>query len=146
MTAPLCRRHLLATGAAAAAAPALAACGGGDGSGGSGSGNGPEESGTETAAGGTVLGSAAEIPVGGCAVFPDAGVVVTQPTEGDLRGFGATCTHQGCLLGSSSEGTIPCDCHGSAFSLTDGAPVEGPAEEPLPKVSVTVEDGNVVVA
>ncbi len=61
--------------------------------------------------GGDALASAADVPVGGCFVVSGAKVVVTQPTEGDFKAFTAVCTHQGCLVESSTEGEIPCPCH-----------------------------------
>ena len=142
MSDTVSRRRLFTTGAGLAAVPTMVACGDGAGDGGAGGGSTPA---SEPAAKGTVLASTSDIPVGGCAVFPDEGTVVTQPTEGDFRAFSATCTHQGCLLGSSSEGTIPCACHGSAFALTDGAPLEGPADEPLPEVAIEVEGGRITI-
>lgn len=97
-------------------------------------------------AGGDVLASTADVPVGGCAVYPDAKLVVTQPAEGEFRCFTAVCTHQGCLVSSSSDGVIPCPCHGSQFSLEDGSVVEGPASSPLEAVSIVVEGDDITLA
>ncbi|MFC6285117.1 hypothetical protein ACFP3Q_03055 [Nocardioides sp. GCM10027113] len=47
---------------------------------------------------GEVVGSAADVPEGGGAVFPDAEVVVTQPEAGSYKAFTAVCTHQGCIV------------------------------------------------
>jgi len=80
---------------------------------------------------GTPLAKAADIPVGGGTVFPEQQVVVTQPEAGTFHAFSAVCTHQGCTVGDVTGGTINCPCHGSKFGITDGAPVEGPAERPL---------------
>jgi nitrite reductase/ring-hydroxylating ferredoxin subunit len=92
---------------------------------------------------GDTLGAAADIPVGGGTVFPDAKVVVTQPTEGEFKGFSAVCTHQGCAVSGVEDGTIDCPCHGSKFSIEDGSPQGGPATKPLGEVGVTVEDGQI---
>jgi nitrite reductase/ring-hydroxylating ferredoxin subunit len=134
----LSRRHAL-TGAAGLGLglPLLAACGGGSEGSGSAASSGPPASG--------VLGPASRVPVGGGAVFADAKVVVTQPTEGDFRGFSAICTHQGCPVTKVSEGTINCTCHGSAFSIEDGSVQSGPATRPLGEVEVTVADGEISV-
>ena len=45
----------------------------------------------------------------------------------------AWCTHAECPLTDGwVEGTaIRCACHGSLFDLTTGAPLEGPAVEPV---------------
>ncbi len=81
--------------------------------------------------------------LGGCFVVAAAKVVVTQPTEGEFKAFSAVCTHQGCVVESSSEGEIPCPCHASRFSLDDGSPVSGPATAPLAAVAITV-DGDAI--
>jgi Rieske Fe-S protein len=84
------------------------------------------------------LTSTSDIEVGGGAIFADAKVVVTQPTEGEFKAFSAVCTHQGCLVASVSDGTINCDCHGSRFSIETGEPESGPASSPLGDVKIAV--------
>ena len=93
--------------------------------------------------GGTVLGLAADIPVGGGKVYTSAQVVVTQPTSGQYKGFSAICTHVGCICNQVAGGTINCPCHGAKFKITDGSVVTGPATAPLAAASVTVTDGKV---
>ena len=148
---------------AGAGAPLLAACGGGDSSSGapsaSGSSSAPSSGATSPsssapassapassapAGGGSVLGPVSDVPVGGGKVFSDAKVVVTQPTAGTYKGFSAVCTHQGNPIGSVEGGQIVCPFHNSHFSITDGSPVSGPAQSPLPAVNVKVEGGNIV--
>jgi nitrite reductase/ring-hydroxylating ferredoxin subunit len=148
-------------------APILAACGGGDDSGASGtSSSAPGATGTSSgpsgsaasssapssgapsssapAGGGTVLGPVSDVPVGGGKVFSDAKVVVTQPSAGQFKGFSAICTHQGNPVGSVEDGQIVCPFHGSHFSISDGSPVAGPAQAPLPAVKVAVQGSNIV--
>jgi Rieske Fe-S protein len=94
---------------------------------------------------GEVLGAAADIPVGGGTVFKDQEIVVTQPVEGEFKGFSAICTHQGCVVNGVADGTINCDCHGSKFAVADGSATAGPASEPLPEQQVSVTaDGQIV--
>jgi nitrite reductase/ring-hydroxylating ferredoxin subunit len=57
------------------------------------------------------------------------------------------CSHRGCSL---SEGTVEgdevvCACHGSRFSLRDGAVRQGPATAAQPAFQVRVEEGRVEV-
>ncbi|HSK55244.1 MAG TPA: Rieske (2Fe-2S) protein [Jiangellales bacterium] len=94
--------------------------------------------------GAEVLAATADVPVGGGVI--GGGTVVTQPTEGEFRGFSSTCTHQGCTVASVADGVISCPCHGSRFSAEDGSVEKGPATAPLPEVAVSVEGGNVVRA
>lgn len=106
----------------------------------------PSTDGTETPSAAAALATTSAVPVGGCFVNADAKVVVTQPTEGDFKAFSAVCTHQGCLVESSSDGEIPCPCHLSHFSLEDGSPVSGPASAPLAPVEITVDGDSITQA
>ncbi|GAA5147853.1 hypothetical protein GCM10023321_09330 [Pseudonocardia eucalypti] len=87
------------------------------------------------------LGPASAVPVGGGKVFSAQRVVVTQPAAGTFKAFSATCTHQGCTVGSVSGGNIICPCHGSEFSATDGSVTNGPAKRPLAARPVSAEGG-----
>ncbi|TDD58555.1 Rieske (2Fe-2S) protein [Kribbella antibiotica] len=157
------RRSVLRCAAIAAlvgaSAPVLAACGSGDTPGAAPSTGGssgpttapttapssaPTTGGSASAPTGKVLGAVSDIPVGGGKVFADAKVVVTQPTAGEFKGFSAICTHQLNPVGSVEGGQIICPFHQSHFSITDGAPISGPAQTPLPAVKVAVSGTNVV--
>jgi Rieske Fe-S protein len=94
---------------------------------------------------GIVLGSAGEIPVGGGRIFDTERVVVTQPARGRYLAFSAVCTHVGCLVNVVADGTIDCPCHGSKFSITNGAVVTGPAPTPLPKKRITLVRDTIVL-
>jgi Rieske Fe-S protein len=98
---------------------------------------------TSSGAGGTVLGTASEIPVGGGKIFTANKVVVTQPSAGEYKAFSAVCTHMQCLVDKVSNGTIQCPCHGSQFSITNGSVVAGPAPSPLPVQPITVSGGTI---
>ena len=149
MTAINRRRALTGTAAVAVGVPVLAACGGDDSTatdpGASGGEASPSED-PQPGGGGEALASTSDVPVGGCFVVAAAKVVVTQPTEGDFKAFSAVCTHQGCAVESSTDGEIPCPCHGSRFSLEDGAPVSGPASSPLSAVEITVDGDSITLA
>lgn len=139
MTEGLSRRNALAGAATVGIGlPLLSACGGATAQDPSPTGSGGSSSGP--------LAPTTDIPVGGGTVFAEQGVVVTQPTAGEFKGFSATCTHQGCTVGSVSDGTINCPCHGSRYSIEDGAVEGGPAPSPLPSVELTVKGGEITLA
>jgi nitrite reductase/ring-hydroxylating ferredoxin subunit len=157
-TPGLGRRHAIAGAAGLGmATPLLAACGeetpegnpsvatdptseGTDGGGGGGGG------------GGDALAATSDVPVGGGTIFADEKVVVTQPAEGDFKAFTAVCTHQGCLVGQVADGTIQCPCHGSQFSIEDGANVVGPSGSEagsvagLAEVGITVDGDSITLS
>lgn len=131
MSMGISRRKTL-TGAAVVGVgvPLLAACGSDDGG----------STATEPdVPSGETLGPASDVPVGGGKIYADQKIVVTQPTEGEFKGFSAVCTHQSCLVAAVKDGTIDCTCHGSKFSIEDGSVSNGPATSPLPAVEVTVD-------
>jgi nitrite reductase/ring-hydroxylating ferredoxin subunit len=102
--------------------------------------------GSGAAAAPAALASTSDVPVGGGKILTDKKIVLTQPKSGEFHGFSAVCTHTGCTVGSVSGGTIDCPCHGSKFSITDGAVVNGPATSPLPPVNVKVQGTSIVQA
>ena len=134
MTRGLSRRQTLTGAAALGSVPLLAACGGDSGS---------QDTATEPPAAGKTLGPAADVPVGGGKIYAEDNVVVTQPTEGEFKGFSSICTHQGCPVTAIDNGTINCTCHGSKFSIQDGSVVNGPAKTPLSKISVKVDGADI---
>lgn len=133
--APDRRTVLKAVAAAAAVGAGVAACGDGR----------PARSAKEAPPAGTQLVAAADVPVGGGVILPDAQLVVTQPTAGVFKGFSYICTHQGCPVTAVQDGSIICPCHGSHFSITNGEPAPGsPARRPLAVQAVTEQNGEVV--
>ena len=97
------------------------------------------------ASAGTVLAPLADVPDGGGLVLADEHIVLTRSGE-QVRGFSATCTHQGCTVDAVADGEITCPCHDSVFDAATGAVIRGPATTPLPPVDVTVVDGSVSLA
>lgn len=131
------RRQILGgVAVAGVGVPLLAACGSG--------GTGTAGAASSAPGSAETLGATSDVPVGGGKIYADSAVVVTQPTAGSYEGFSAICTHQGCPVTSVSDGTINCTCHGSKFSIKDGSVVQGPATQPLEKVTVTVEGSTIV--
>jgi Rieske Fe-S protein len=151
------RRAVLAGIGAAGTVATLAACGSsGDPGGGTPAGGTtttgaatPPAAGETTGSGGGAI-KTGDIPVGGGKIYADQDVVVTQPTAGQFKAFSSTCTHAGCSVSSVGNGIIQCPCHGSQFSIKDGAPTAGPAKEgdtgPLPPKKVSVTGDTITVS
>lgn len=128
------RRQVLGWAGAGVAALTLAACAG-------------EEEAPLPGSGERLVGLE-EIPVGesvGVRTSEGAEVVVTRVSEDEVVALSAVCTHQGCTVVREDE-DLSCPCHGSRFAVADGAVLNGPAEEPLPRVEVRIESGAVVTA
>jgi Rieske Fe-S protein len=89
------------------------------------------------------LASTSEIPVGGGKIFDTQVVVVTQPTAGEYKAFSAVCTHMGCIVNQISMGRIDCPCHGSEYSISDGAVLAGPAPRPLPAKQIKISGDSI---
>ena len=116
-------------------AAVLAGCGGSD-----------DGSGGDEVAAGTELADVADIPVGGGVVLTDVRIVITQPSEGELKAFSALCKHQGFTVGSVEDNTITCDQHGSQYDADTGDVTRGPATSGLDPISINVEGSKVVKA
>lgn len=158
------RRALFLGVGAAGATAVLAACGtdGGNGSAPPPGGGGPAPGGSSPGADGggedgggedgNVLLGTGDVEVGGGVILSQQSIVITQPAQGEFKGFSAACTHEGCIVSSVSNGTINCGCHGSQFSIADGS-VQRPApgltadtQNPLPPVEISVEGSNITRA
>jgi Rieske Fe-S protein len=155
------RRVVLLGAGVVGVAGVLAACGGGDDDATSGGGAkspaasepaaesepAPAETTEAPADGGGAAGvvAVADVPVGGGIVIAAEKLVVTQPAEGDFKGFDSTCTHQRCQVAEVADGQIKCPCHGSRYSIEDGSVLGGPAPEPLAEKGVAVEGDQVVL-
>jgi nitrite reductase/ring-hydroxylating ferredoxin subunit len=57
------------------------------------------------------------------------------------------CSHRGCSLGDGDfDGdVVTCACHGSQFSLVDGALLRGPATAPQPVYDARQQDGRIEI-
>jgi cytochrome b6-f complex iron-sulfur subunit len=137
------RRTVLCGLAAALAAPgALAACSSDPGEFQPGT---PTQAAPQpTAGGGTPL---AQVPVGGGTIVTkgEQTILLVQPTAGTVKGFDASCPHQGTTVDPPQNGVITCPNHFSQFDGATGALRKGPAATGLTEVPVRVVDGSVQV-
>jgi cytochrome b6-f complex iron-sulfur subunit len=131
------RRAVLVAGVSGAGVVAVAACSSRN-AGGDGSGQQPKRN--------TPVAKLTEVDVGTAidATLADgAPVIVARPDAQQVVCFSAICTHQGCVVAPSGT-TLNCPCHGSQFDALTGKVLHGPATRPLPKIGVTVRNGEVV--
>ncbi len=139
-----------AVGLGAAAVPLVSACGGGGGS--AGSGEPPKASdvvkGGPKVGKGQTIAKQSEVKPGSAFPFTDADTgqqsVLVHLEEDKFVAYSAVCTHQGCVVAYKDD-QLACPCHGSVFDPTAGAAVlNGPANRPLPEVTIRVEGGEIV--
>ena len=73
--------------------------------------------------------------------------VLVVHNAGEWRALQGTCSHEYFELdkGFLTAGTLTCALHLSRFDLTDGEPLDPPAEEPLAIYDVEVADGRVSI-
>jgi len=90
------------------------------------------------------IGTPESIAVGAMVVMSHIRIYVANRPEGFVA-MSAECTHLGCMTRYlADEDRIVCPCHGSAFD-SSGTVIEGPAPEPLPRLTLTLESGQLVV-
>jgi Rieske Fe-S protein len=109
-------------------------------------GSGANAYGPNPSSSGHLLAEVSQVPIGGGIVLEANKVVLSRSPSGQVNGFSAVCTHQGCLVSAVHNGQIICPCHGSRFNAQTGAVVNGPASVPLPSVPVVVRNGGVYTA
>ncbi len=95
---------------------------------------------------GARLATVDEVPVGGGIILGDEGIVITQPTQGDFKGFTSVCTHQGNTVTSVEAGLILCSFHGSSYSAATGQVEGGPAPSGLAEIAIKVDGDQILVA
>ena len=73
--------------------------------------------------------------------------VLVVNSGGQLFAMQGVCTHEYFELdkGFLTAGTLTCALHLSRFDLTNGEPIDPPAEMPLEIYPVVVEDGRVLI-
>jgi nitrite reductase/ring-hydroxylating ferredoxin subunit len=73
--------------------------------------------------------------------------IAVANVDGTFYAFADTCTHEGCSLaeGELEETTVTCRCHGSKFDVTNGAVVNGPAQDPVETYETREVDGTLKI-
>ena len=72
-------------------------------------------------------------------------ILVVALPGGDIRAFGARCTHLNCLVEyRATSQRIECPCHGGRYGL-DGRVLAGPPPSPLREYPIEIRAGQVYV-
>lgn len=82
------------------------------------------------------------LPAGEPFVPPGRSVALFRDAQG-VYAISIICTHLGCIVKPSAQG-FECPCHGSLYA-PDGSVTKGPAPRALSWLSVSVNDGTVIV-
>jgi nitrite reductase/ring-hydroxylating ferredoxin subunit len=80
-------------------------------------------------------------------VVVDGKEILIIKTGTKIFAIGNKCTHMGCKLSNGKlEGeTVRCPCHGSMFNIRTGEVMKGPAKNPEPSYTVTVENDELFI-
>ncbi len=71
--------------------------------------------------------------------------ILIRNKEGDVRAFGATCTHLDCTVQYRHDlGVIWCACHNGQFDL-NGRNISGPPPKPLEAFNVIIQNDEILV-
>lgn len=94
---------------------------------------------------------AGDVPVGGTHPFRIEGTktpyILIRPSEKEWYAYEQKCTHLACAVYySPKHGKIECPCHNGWFDARTGAVLQGPPPRPLPRLAVTVRDGDIFVS
>ncbi len=73
------------------------------------------------------------------------GILLIRASATEVHAFSRKCTHQGCTLGASNNGTSTCPCHGSKFD-TSGGVVSGPATAPLKQYTTQLDNTTLTIS
>jgi cytochrome b6-f complex iron-sulfur subunit len=79
--------------------------------------------------------------------FGSVPALLIHNDDGTLHAFKAVCTHLGCTVQyREDKHNIYCACHGGEYDPSTGKNIAGPPPKPLPALSVSVKDGNIIVS
>jgi thiosulfate dehydrogenase [quinone] large subunit len=95
-----------------------------------------------------IIAKVADVKIGDVKAFTamDGSPAMLFRTKAGVFAYSRICTHQGCTVNYDSlANELACPCHGARFDPTNGAKVvAGPAPQPLPKISVSIQGENIV--
>lgn len=93
--------------------------------------------------------NAALLTVGGMMKVADPSdkkhpIIVSRLSETEVVAFSSKCTHLGCEVKISDDGSIACPCHKAQFDAT-GKVLKGPAKKDLKRFDALLGDMTIVI-
>lgn len=91
---------------------------------------------------------ASTVPPGGAHYFTyptteDPAILLHLP-DGRFVAYSGKCTHLSCAVYHDQQsGKLLCPCHEGMFDSRTGAPIAGPPQRPLPKITLSQEGSNI---
>lgn len=90
-----------------------------------------------------------DIPVGGSLIFKypadSPARLLVRVDEETFVAYEQQCTHLTCpVIPQVEVGELHCPCHEGVFDLRTGRPLSGPPRRPLARVTLAIQDGDVV--
>jgi Rieske Fe-S protein len=84
-----------------------------------------------------------QLPVGGFKTFmyPEAHdtCLLMRPSENTFEAFSQKCTHLSCaVVPQPDKNRFYCPCHEGSFDLATGAPIAGPPQRPLSRITLEI--------
>jgi Rieske Fe-S protein len=96
-----------------------------------------------------VIARVADVPVGGSLLFTypadSPARLLVRVNEETFVAYEQQCTHLTCpVIPHVDVGELHCPCHDGIFDLLTGRPLAGPPRRPLARVTLEIQDGNIV--
>lgn len=93
--------------------------------------------------------NSSDVPPGGVKLFrypteQDPCIMIRKP-DGQLVAYSQKCTHLSCAVYYAKEhNRLECPCHEGYFSVDTGRVLQGPPPRPLPRISLSERNGQIV--
>ena len=84
-----------------------------------------------------------DVPVGSAVIVDD--FIIAQPSAGEYKAYSTLCPHANQHIDEVQGDKVRCPGHGSMFSISDGAVLNGPARDPLTEAQVTANGDTLTV-
>lgn len=89
-----------------------------------------------------------DVPLGGAITFSYPGendhCLLVRTAEHEFVAYDQLCSHLACaVVPDVQRGLLLCPCHNGSFDLASGRPHTGPPRRPLPRITLSIQDGEI---